>query len=68
MDRFTRNGALTSSSPFFYYTSYIHVRCNGDTCIHISHYLVMLSRINSTVITNVEICHFDDQNLVQCNY
>jgi hypothetical protein len=30
----------------------------GNTCIYIGHCLVMLSRINSTIITNVEICYF----------
>jgi hypothetical protein len=43
-------------------TSYIPVRYNGDTYIHIGHCLVMLLRINSTIITNVEICHFERPN------
>jgi hypothetical protein len=31
----------------------------GDTCAYIDYCLVMLSRINSTIITNVEIDHFE---------
>jgi hypothetical protein len=29
------------------------------TCTRINHYLVLLSRINLTIITNVEVCHFE---------
>jgi hypothetical protein len=30
-----------------------------DTCARISHCLVMLLRINLTIITNMEVCHFE---------
>jgi hypothetical protein len=39
-----------------------------DTCAHISYCLVMLLRINSTIITNVEVYHPNNQNLAQCHY
>jgi hypothetical protein len=30
----------------------------GDTYKHIDYYLVMLSRINLTIIINIEVCNF----------
>jgi hypothetical protein len=39
----------------------------GDTCARIGHYLVMLSIINSAIITNIEICHFEQPKLAQCH-
>jgi hypothetical protein len=30
-----------------------------DIYVHIGRCLVMLPRINSTVITNIEVCHFE---------
>jgi hypothetical protein len=34
----------------------------GDTCALIGHCLVMLSRINSTIILNVKVYHLKQRN------